>query len=230
MSAWLIELSFGPVQGFIAAARNSRDLWTGSRLLSGVARAAGQSLLDAGAELIYPVPSRVRGDKPEENSNLSNVLLACVEADTEAAVARMAQAAQQAARTWLQEQADHAFQVWTDKGVALRKGIWQRQVENTLESFGVWSRIDDDYRAAYDRTKAALGARKNTRDFAPMFAPGQPQLGFGIPKSSLDGVHESVLPENRKRFPRRFHVSPGEQLDAMGCIKRVADRSNASLH
>ncbi|HMX54263.1 MAG: type III-B CRISPR-associated protein Cas10/Cmr2, partial [Candidatus Accumulibacter sp.] len=34
MSTWLLEIAIGPVQGFIAAARRSRDLWAGSHLLS----------------------------------------------------------------------------------------------------------------------------------------------------------------------------------------------------
>lgn len=226
MNTWLIELSFGPVQGFIAAARSSRDLWTGSRLLSGIARIAGKSLLGAGAELVYPVESRVRNENPDENSNLSNVLLARVDAGDAAEAGRIAKAAQQAAREWLKTQAGFALKEWTGAGVKIRDDLWHRQVDDALESYAAWSRIaGDDYRAAYDRTKAALGARKNTRNFEPMFPPGQEDLGFGIPKSSLDGVRESVLPEKRKSFPRKFHVSPGEQLDALGCIKRVAEQS-----
>lgn len=226
MSSWLIELSFGPVQGFIAAARSSRDLWTGSRLLSGIARAAGRSLLESGAELVYPVESRVLGENPDENSNLSNVLLARLEAETPEEVGRAAANAQQAARAWLKQEADIALMDWLAAGVKVRDDIWHRQVDDAIESYAAWSRIEgDDYRAAYDRTKGALAARKNTRDFAPMFPRGQERLGFGIPKSSLDGVRESVLPPGRGRFPKRFHVSPGEQLDALGCVKRVADRS-----
>lgn len=226
MSAWLIELSFGPVQGFIAAARSSRDLWTGSYLLSGIARAAGLNLLAARAQLIYPVESRVHGVHSDENSNLSNVLLARVDVPAHEDVARIAREAQTAAREWLQGQADHALREWKGQGVAIREAIWKLQVADALESFAAWSRIDgDDYRAAYDRTKAALGARKNTRDFAPMFPSGQERMGFGIPKSSLDGVRESVLPEHRKSFPRKFRVAQGEQLDALGCIKRVVGRA-----
>ena len=46
---YLLALSLGPVQEFIAAARKTRDLWFGSELLSGAARAAALSLhqLDA---------------------------------------------------------------------------------------------------------------------------------------------------------------------------------------
>lgn len=226
MNTWLIELSFGPVQGFIAAARSSRDLWSGSRLLSGIARAAGLHLLDAGAQLIYPVESRVRSVHSDENSNLSNVLLAQVQAPTCEDVARIAATAQKAARGWLQERANHALSEWKGQSVAIREAIWKRQMVEALESYAAWSRIEgDDYRAAYEKTKAALAARKNTRDFQPMFAPGQGRQGFGIPKSSFDGLRESVFPADRNAFPRKFRVARGEQLDALGCIKRVDGRS-----
>lgn len=224
MNTYLIEVSLGPVQGFIAAARRSRDLWAGSRLLSDCVRAAGNALLDAGAELIYPVTTRVRQDHDEESSNLSNILLARIDAPEAEAMAVLARTVKQAARAHLQEVADQALAAWTDAGVKIRADIWRRQVTEALEMFASWCRVDGDYRAGYERTKVALGARKNTRDFAPMFATGDERSGFGVPKSSLDGQHESVLPENRGHFPARFGVRAGEQLDALGCIKRVVGR------
>lgn len=225
MSTWLLEISLGPVQGFIAAARRSRDLWAGSFLLSECARAAGKALLAANAELVYPVADRVQASNDDENSNLSNVLLACVDADDAAAVARLARDAQAAARARLQEEASRALHAWRSAGVAIREDLWAGQVADALETFAGWCRIDGgDYRQAYDRAKAALGTRKNTRDFAPMFATGQQHLGFGVPKSSLDGLRESVLPKGRAQFPLKFGVGPGEQLDALGCIKRVLGR------
>lgn len=225
MSTYLIEIAFGPVQGFINAARRSRDLWAGSWLLSGLARAAGQSLLDNKATLIYPIASRVRREDKEENSNLSNVLLARVEAASMQDAADIASAAQQAARELLRHHARKAHADWTDAGVKLRDELWERQVEDAVESYAAWSEMGaDGYRPAYERLKTSFAARKNTRNFAPMFAPGKEHLGLGVPKSSLDGLRESVLPKDRKTFPARFGLSQGEQLDAMGCIKRVVGR------
>jgi len=222
VSAFLLELAFGPVQGFINAARRSRDLWAGSHLLSEVARAAGKSLLADGAELIYPLRSRVLEERDHESSNLSNVLLARI-ADCDAArAASVVARAQQAARDWLGSTACAAWDDWTRAGVALRKVIWTAQVDDALETYGAWAEeTDAGYREAYDRVKSALAARKNTRDFAPMFPAGMPHPGVGVPKSSLDGLRESVLPAERGGFPARFGVSPGEQLDALGCVKRV---------
>ena len=56
MSHFVLILSLGPVQGFIAAARRSRDLWSGSWLLSEISKAAAKALRDGGADLIFPAP------------------------------------------------------------------------------------------------------------------------------------------------------------------------------
>lgn len=221
MTDQLIELSFGPVQGFIAAARRSRDLWAGSFILSEIARAAGRALLDAGATLIYPAEGRVRGDNPEEASNLSNVLLARLPTATAEQARAVAQRAIDAGRARLAEFAHDARQEWERAGVQIRADLWARQVDDAIEAYAAWAALEGDYRAAYTGLKAAFAARKNTRDFAPMSPPDAPWAE--APKNSLDGLRESVLPDGRD-FPRRFGLSPGEQLDALGCIKRVVGR------
>jgi len=44
MSKYLLACSIGPIQGFIAAARRTRDFWFGSFLLSEISRAAAKGL------------------------------------------------------------------------------------------------------------------------------------------------------------------------------------------
>lgn len=226
MSQWLIEVSFGPVQGFIAAARRSRDLWAGSFVLSSIARAAAESLQGADkTQLIYPTDSAVNST---DGSNLSNVLLALVEADDEPAVRAVATAAQAAARKRLTDIARAERAKW-DHALApekLRDDLWQQQVANAVDSYAAWSRIDPahGYRKAYEALKRAFAARKNTRNF-PRATPMEFNGDLGIPKSSLDGVNESVLPKARARAVRLMGLGEGEQLDALGCIKRSLGRA-----
>lgn len=233
MSAWLLEISIGPVQGFIAAARRSRDLWAGSYLLSELVRAAASELLRQRAKLIYPLASRVQAENPEEDSNLSNILLACIETTDEAAVRAIAGTVRQAARQRLARFAEEARADWQRAGVELRRGFWQRQIDDALETYAAWARIPDlaqagkpPYRVAYEGLKRSLAARKNTRDFAPMFPDEAAEQGAGIPKCSFDGLRESVLPDLPvgQRFPACFGLGRGEQLDALGCLKRVVGR------
>ncbi len=50
----LLLFSIGPVQDFIAAARTTRDLWSGSYLLSTLAAAALQKVKESGGKVIFP--------------------------------------------------------------------------------------------------------------------------------------------------------------------------------
>lgn len=233
MHSWLIQISIGPVQGFIAAARRSRDLWAGSFILSELVRAAAKALIDREAVLIYPLASRVQQENPNEDSNLSNILLARVNSVDEAGVRAIAEAVKQAARKRLADFAKEAERDWQQAGVNLRSDFdfWQPQVNDAVETYAAWAEIPDGeksdkpaYRVAYENLKRTLAARKNTRDFTPMFPVADAGKGAGIPKCSFDGLRESVLPAKRSEFPARFGLSPGEQLDALGCIKRVVGR------
>lgn len=231
MSQYLIEIAFGPVQGFIASARRSRDLWAGSHMLSEIARAAGLKLIEANAKLIYPLPDRVERANDAENSNLSNVLLVQVEAANEDEVRAIVEAVKTAARKRIKTFAAEAWEKWKAAQVELREDFWNRQVEDAIEAYAAWVKIPAQgedgktpYRTAYERLKKTFAARKNTRNFAPMFEQGQYFDGAGIPKSSFDGLRESVLPVKRKKFPAMFGLSSGEQLDALGAIKRVVGR------
>ncbi len=228
MSSWLLEISLGPVQGFIAAARRSRDLWAGSFILSELVRAAAREMIANRAQLIYPLASRVERANPDENSNLSNILLARIDGVDEVGIRAIAEAVKQAARQRLAAFAEQAKQQWRGAGVDLRPDFWDSQVADAIEAYAAWAPIPASavgdkpaYRVAYESLKHTLAARKNTRDFAPMFPAADAGKGTGIPKCSFDGLRESVLPKDRQQFPARFGMSRGEQLDALGCIKRV---------
>lgn len=232
MTSWLLEISIGPVQGFIAAARRSRDLWAGSYILSELVRAAAATMIEHRAQLIYPLASRVQRENPQQDSNLSNILLARLDGVDEEAIRTIASAVKQAARDRLAKFSGTAMLAWQGAGVALRNGFWTNQVADAIEAYAAWAAIpavgEGDrtaYLVAYDNLKQALAARKNTRDFAPMFATDAADKGAGVPKCSFDGLRESVLPKDRQSFPPRFGLSRGEQLDALGCIKRVVGRS-----
>jgi CRISPR-associated protein Cmr2 len=225
MSHHLLELSFGPVQGFIVAARRSRDLWAGSRLLSESVRAAACTLRSQGATLIYPTPEAVEN---KAGSNLSNVLLARVDSADAQPVAALAAAAMQAARDRLAELADKERIEWKKAAPGLREGLWSQQITGVLEAYAAWSSWDgrdETYKACYDALKRAFAQRKNTRDFAP--APRLSANDAGLPKSSLDGANESVLPRERRRSLIRMGVGEGEQLDAIGCVKRSFGRQES---
>ena len=230
MADYLVTLSLGPVQSMIGAARRTRDLWCGSWLLSEASRAAAQVFYqDAqGGELIFPAPEDPAWelqplDKPGDEANISNILRVLVRDCDEAQVKRLCAAAKAAAVERLRglgELGQRKHQLQT----VLQQERWEAQIDDFLEGFSAWVRIEPEtetgYAVASQRLGGVLAARKATRDFGPAKLGSG---GYGVPKSSLDGAFETVLPERPNiTLVRKLGLSPGEQLDALGVIKRTA--------
>ncbi len=221
MANYLITIALGPVQSLIGAARRTRDLWSGSWLLSETARAAARKLdeLRPGC-LIFPCPETAGDLKPQRSpgdaGNIANVLRAEIEAVDAASARRLCEEAKAAAAARLTEIGDEQRQ---KLGGLLRQDVWEAQIGDTLEIFAAAVEMrDGGYPEASRKLGATLAARKATRDFAPSKFDGP-----GLPKSSLDGAMETVLPlmDTNHKARRVLALSPGEQLDALGVIKRL---------
>ncbi|NKC16092.1 MAG: type III-B CRISPR-associated protein Cas10/Cmr2 [Gammaproteobacteria bacterium] len=234
---FLITLSLGPVQSLIGAARRTRDLWCGSWLLSEAARAAGRVLHQAQPGcLIFPCPDNPDSDllpqnqpvevAPVEVANVANVLRAAVAFETPQEVQALCEQAKRAAADRLVDLGEKAR---AGLKFHLRETVWQAQIGDILETFAAWVSLADcgnGYAEASRRLGGALAARKATRDFQAC----QPlsSADAGLPKSSLDGALETVLPrplsdESRRQLRlSKLRLSRGEQLDALGIIKRLA--------
>ncbi len=218
MDRYLITLSLGPVQSLIGAARRTRDLWSGSWLLSEVSRAAARVLHQAQPGcLIFPAPRDPERElapraRPGDEANIANILRAEIAGD-EARARHLCAAAKAAASDHLLALGETAREGLPD----LREPQWQAQIGDLLEVFAAWAPIrDGNYAAASDQLGRALSARKATRDCDPA-----PSGGAGLPKSSLDGAYETVLPERPQAvLVRKLALQGGEQLDALGVIKR----------
>lgn len=229
MTQHLLLVSLGPVQDFIAQARRTRDLWFGSHLLVEVSRAAAGELAKHGAKLIVPAldeaqeelspcdgPLRPSGKPPVA---IPNKVLALVPPGLDPrALATEARAAAQ--RRWAEFAANVKKKCHSGLIAANATESWQEQVDSFLEFLAAWLPFEEN---EYATTRASLeremAARKLLRDFDPWTH----QRGH-VPKSSLDGARETVLAEPKKRNPdlvRKYRISPGEQLDAVGLVKRA---------
>lgn len=227
MTAHLLLITLGPVQDFIAQARRTRDLWYGSHLLSELGRAAARALLDGGAQLIFPAlkagdPELVACPAPLRDGgmaplNVANKLLAEVPDGVDP---------QQLAKDVRHAVADF----WRDQVAAPVKtkcsgllahnidAVWNEQIESFLEFAASWLPLGD-YAATRRQLEHAIAGRKLLRDFDPWT-----QGRGNVPKSSLDGARESVLLPPRQRASdkaRRYRIADGEQLDAVGLVKRA---------
>lgn len=219
----LLVFSIGPVQGFIAAARKTRDLWFGSHLLSEVAKATAKAVADNGGTLIFPGVENVGELALDSPLSVANVVLAEITGNPKT----IADKAKEAATICWKEFAEEAKEKILDvaKGAkVLREDLWDDQINDFLEFQVAWTPLEpENYKASRKRVMRILAGRKACRDFSP--ACSEP--GWGIPKSSLDGARESVLCRNLpdvfcKRLHLRQNDQKGEQLDAIGVVKRFA--------
>jgi len=228
MTRYLITLALGPVQSLIEAARRTRDLWCGSWLLSEAARAAALVLHEQQPGcLIFPCPADPAElqpqQEPRDDANIANILRAELLLPDDAAARELCARAKAAAASRL---ADLGANASGKLRAQLRAEVWEAQIGDILEGFAAWSKIPDrpdGYTLASERLGATLAARKATRDCRPC----APLAAEGLPKSSLDGALETVLPEhwnNQQHARRQLGLSRGEQLDTLGVMKRLAGK------
>ena len=229
MNTYVLLISIGPVQGFIAAARRSRDLWSGSWLLSEMAKACAQYLHQQKAELIFPAPTHPEEDL-QTNSQLSvgnkiQVVLAAQNSEEVKKVVNNAKVAVQKRFIEIAEQAKNLLNV-----SALRDTIWATQINDYVEAHTAWVEIttERDYATACELAARVLAARKATRDFLPS-ALSASDSRFMLPKSSLDGARETVLQEGKMlsgTSRRKLGLSESEQLDCVGVAKRLGGKTD----
>jgi CRISPR-associated protein Cmr2 len=217
MTAHLFQLAIGPVQDLIERARRTRDLWFGSWLLSEISKAAALSIRPQDGKLIFPASVNLA------EQTVANIIVAELHpgVDPEA----VASAAKEAAlRCWRQDFADPVYRAFQ---AVIRHDYWREQVDDIFEFYAAWVPFDpqrpasDHYNRQRQRLARLMAGRKNCRDFRP--ARGHD----GVPKSSLDGLRETVLKDDKvepwpSKIVRRLRVRRGEQLDVLGLVKRSA--------
>lgn len=227
----LMIFSIGPVQEFIATARRSRDLWYGSWMLSELSKAAAKKIreLDPPSELVFPYPSDPRLLDPASDFNVPNKIVAVIDGGLK----NFGEIILKAVKARLNE-------LWSDarshvKGEGrIDDALAQKQIDDLLEFY--WASVPydenkDSYSKVRDAAEFLLAARKTTRNF-------KQATGSSVPKSSLDGARESVVP--KKEYPERkdtadvkkkkienlykyYHARQGEQLSGVDILKRLGD-------
>lgn len=233
MTEYVVILSVGPVQSMIAAARKSRDLWSGSALLSELAKACALSLKNNGAELIFPAIAANDNHSLEKNSDFSvgNKIQVCLQTETEQQLRGLIDQAKQATR---QRFLDEAAEVYKElQQSEIRPQIWQTQVNDYVEIQAAWAKISEqqNYAHAVALASKVLAARKATHEFSQISADPY-ATDFMIPKSSLDGARETVLKEEHQKALNsktraKLGLASSEQLDCLGVVKRLGLKKQA---
>ncbi|NVJ09026.1 type III-B CRISPR-associated protein Cas10/Cmr2 [Myxococcus sp. AM001] len=210
----VLVLKVGPVQGYIAQARRTRDLWYGSQVLSNLARAMAVSLLEFGATLIFPHPDQAR----DPRAGVANKVVALVEGAPEQA----ARSAREAAKSRLRAEWARVFKACQSLLIPDAEALAAEQLDSFLEVHAAWAPVEvtpTGYAAALVEAERALESRRGLREFAPW----KQQPPDGTHKSSLDGARPSLLRRERQEggLWRDFRVGLREELDALGVLKRA---------
>lgn len=238
---YLLNISIGPVQEFIASARRCQDLWYGSWLLSDLSKAAAEHLKNNGAQaVIFPGGLADAMTLPKDSS-AANKILAMVEGD-ETGVRQLAESARKAMLSELERLVEPVFKKAYQglTGADLEEALAMARAQTTDLMEFQWVAVsfeENGYPAAREKAERLLMAVKNTK---PWTQPSWSRVGWR--KSSLDGARESVIPERffeklqgetedqlAERIYKQFRVRPAERLCGVGLVKRWGSDPEAGL-
>lgn len=230
-----LHFTLGPVQGFIAQSRRTRDLLAGSFLLSFLAGHAMAAVIRGGGRILFP---RVHGERVEQvedellrailqrtegpwKGSLPNRFQAGVpkEFDPHACVEAVHKAWKRIADTvW-----KHAVEGEEPYGKETRK-IWARQIKSFWEIAWVLNHEN------LDDSGDLLDRRKNWRSHVPTVEPGDKCTLIGH-LQELSGWLRNWERSKQERFWARVRERVGgldlqenERLSAVGLIKRLFPR------
>jgi CRISPR-associated protein Cmr2 len=234
MTRYLLLVSLGPVQDFIASARRCRDLWFGSWVLGELAKAAAAGIVealggdDAALEaLVFPAAPDPAALAAGSTLSVANKLVVRVAGDA-AHVRAVAEAGRARMLARLAAIRAEAFERLGER--RFQADLARRQVDEAFEYVWVAAlEAEAGYPGARAEAGRLLAARKNLRTWEQ---PGA-WARAGVPKCSIDGVRESVLPEDLHGRPeerrRQYGVRRDERLCGVCLLKRWGVRHDAAL-
>ena len=226
----LVLFQAGPVQPFIAAARSTRDLWSGSYMLSWLMASAAKALIEtAGTSvnetIVFPQLSELgvyklqteqtqgTADEILLNPAMPNRFLAIVPADKAETCAKSAE------KAFREEFKQIANAVWESlKKVKNAKDEWKTRWDKQVELLPeiTWQTLPiegNNYETAYKRCQELLAARRNTRNFVQFVTDDNQE---GTLKDALTGKEEIIGDE---KFQKNLFPEEGP-YGAISIIKR----------
>jgi len=244
---YLLNVSIGPVQEFIAEARKTRDLWAGSYLLSRVTFEAMKPIVDGFGDdaIIFPhvIDSAFykvyRGDTVSTSdlqfSTLPNNYIAIIDNSSININTLMNKVQEhinfywnnlsQSVHSLIDSIVDSKFSGWND--------LWQEQIKDHFQVFWVAEPITHDslnerYKDVYTGIQKLMEERKLTRTFNQWQGSSAfkcPQCGHREVMGPSGNIKEfwDTLSKNNKIS---FRIKTGEKLCAICLVKRLVEEDN----
>jgi len=215
-----LHFTFGPVQGFVAQARRTRDLYAGSFLLSHLALKAMEAAANAQGDVILPEFKTIKALGNHPHAIAPNRFVA--EFKDEESAAKAGRAAAAALREEWQRIAETVWDSFLIEAAKVGCGtrqIWEHQIQNFWEI--AWAVGDEKDTDLLDR-------RKNWRtpplthqpgDHCTLMGQWQELSGFFRSKDrqSQDRFWEAV----RKGMQNQLDLEEDERLCAIAFVKRL---------
>ena len=226
-----LHFTLGPVQGFVAEARRTRDLWAGSFLLSWICANAMKAVLDGGGKIIFPI---VHDAKTTPTDPLLKAVCGQCGAPRIGTIPNRFKAevpdefapaaVEQVARGAWKNVAEAVWRKYVEGAASFGRDtriIWDRQVLGFWEMNWAMGKIDQPY---------LLDLRKNWRSFQPTEEMGEPcsvasglQEISGFVRACGEGQQQDAF-WNRLRSlggVSEMELRPTERLSAVMLIKRL---------
>lgn len=218
--------TLGPIQDFIATAKRCRDLWFSSWLLSELSKAAARAVAQypgvGHGALVFPHVADPRTLAPGTTMSVANKIVA--ELPDSVPPGDVAQACQRLISERLHALRDAALNS-IDKTAQqhLERRIADLQIDDLIEA--QWVSVQhttDQYVDARAEAEALLRSAKQTKLWGLV-----PWSASHSPKSSLDGLRESVITAGAHRnelLRRSLGLDENEHLCGVGMLKRHGRR------
>lgn len=227
-----LNFSIGPVQGFVAQSRRTRDLWGSSFLLAYLSAHALRGAEQAGGKIIQPIVdedplykwvSGVPTNKEPQIGSVPNHFV--VEIKDEGRAEEIAQAANGAFHSaWMKvcnAVREHFVDGVSEHGVGTQL-IWSRQTEAFWEV--MWTATSSS------EARGVLAQRKHWRSYCPDEEPGdkctvmhdlQELSGYCRSEGEQSRLGQVRFWEHIREHTDRLDIKENERLCAVALVKRL---------
>lgn len=202
MKNYLFLFTISPVQSFIAQARKTQDLYSGSKLISDLIKSAFENFSKED-QIIFPV---------KNGENLPNRFVAAVKRNNDEEVKKLGEKIENSVRNYLKSISFKAFKENVITSEDLEKNFLM-QIDSFLEIY--WTAYEYDqshYDESYTAAEKQLASIKNYRGFSQLVEKGK--------KCSICGQRNILIDVSKLRNDKKYLINKDEGLCAICFTKR----------